>query len=82
MGFSDFPNAVYSWQSLYNYQTSHNGGGCRPPLDWKPGGEITRTRLTTINGTMKIASLPSDYEPFARGIRDDNVFLRELVNLG
>ena len=74
--------SIPQWQSLYNCQTSHNGGGRRPPLDWKPGEEITRTRLTTIKETTKIACLPSDYEPFARGIRDDDDFLRELVNPG
>mgnify|MGYP002629519686 FL=1 len=82
MGYSDFPNAVYSWQSLYNCQTSHNGGGRRPELNWKSGEPFKRTRLTTIPETIKIASLPSDYEAFARGVKDDDKFIRELVNLG
>ena len=82
MGFSEFPNAVYSWQSLYNCQTSYNGGGRRPTRDWQRGEEITCTRLTTIPETLKIASLPSDYESFARGVRDDDDFIREAVNLG
>ena len=82
MGFSDFPNAVYSWQSLFNCQTSYNGGGRRPTLDWQPGEEITRTRMTTMPETLKIASLPADYETFARSIRDDDDFLRDLINLG
>ena len=82
MGYSDYPNAVYSWESLYNCQTSYNGGGRRVRLDWQPGDAITSTRLTTIPETLKVASLPSDYEAFARGVRDDDDFIRELVNLG
>ena len=82
MGYSDYPNAVYSWQSLYNCQTSYNGGGRRPVLSWQQDDAIERTRLTTIPETIKIASLPSDYETFARGVKDDDNFIRDLVNLG
>jgi hypothetical protein len=38
--------------------------------------------MTTIPETLKIASLPADYETFARSIRDDDDFLRDLINLG
>jgi hypothetical protein len=82
MGYSEHPNAVYSWHSLFNCQTSHNGGGRRPLLTWTQGEAITYTRLTTIPETLKVASLPSDYETFARGVKDDDNFIRELVNLG
>ena len=51
-------------------------------LDWQPGDAITSTRLTTIPETLKVASLPSDYEAWARGVRDNDDFIRELVNLG
>ena len=51
-------------------------------LDWQPGDAITSTRLTTIPDTLKVASLPSDYEAVARGVRNDDDFIRELVNLG
>ena len=51
-------------------------------LDWQPGDAITSTCLTTIPETLKVASLPSDYEAVARGVRNDDDFIRELVNLG
>ena len=51
-------------------------------LDWQPGDAITSTRLTTIPDTLKVASLPSEYEAVARGVRNDDDFIRELVNLG
>jgi hypothetical protein len=58
------------------------GGGRRPLLNWTQGEAITYTRLTTIPETLKVASLPSDYETFARGVKYDDNFIRELVNLG
>ena len=51
-------------------------------LNWTQGEAITYTRLTTIPETLKVASLPSDYETFARGVKYDDNFIRELVNLG
>jgi hypothetical protein len=53
-------------------------------LSWQQDDPIARarTRLTTIPETIKISSLPSDHETFARGVKDDDNFIRELVNLG
>ena len=45
-------------------QTTHNGGGMRPPLSWKPGEPIGWVRKTTTNEARKAASLPRDYEPW------------------
>ena len=35
MGPSEKPNAVQSMESLPNSQTTYNGGGTRPRLDWQ-----------------------------------------------
>lgn len=32
MGHSSRPNSIYSWDGIFNCQTTHNGGGMRPPL--------------------------------------------------
>ena len=58
MGYSANPASVYSMESLPNAQTRYNGGGRRPPLDWKRGDPLKRTRLAVIDETRKICNLP------------------------
>jgi site-specific DNA-cytosine methylase len=84
MGPASLPNAVYSWDGLLNGQTTLNGGGRRPTLDWKLGESIEKTRLVVPKETVAAASLPHDYlefsKAFAEGDEDD--YLRLCVNNG
>ena len=85
MGRSSLPNAVYSWDGLLNSQTTLNGGGRRPALDWKHGEAIDKTRLCLPVETIRAASLPSDYSDFAAAFAEGgstDVFLRLCVNNG
>ena len=87
MGFSELPCLVQSWEGLVNTQTCHNGGGRRPALSWRPGDPLTRTRLTVPVETVRIASLPADYQTWCYSFNsgdkiDDDRHLRECVNMG
>ena len=85
MGRPSLPNAVYSWDGLLNGQTTLNGGGRRPALDWKHGEAIDKTRLCLPVETIRAASLPSDYSDFAAAFAEGgstDVFLRLCVNNG
>ena len=57
MGHSSHPYAVYSWDSIFNCQTTHNGGRMRPESKWQPGQPILRTRLTTPIECVRVTSL-------------------------
>ena len=54
----------------------------RPPLSWKEGEEVTWTRLTTPTEAARVANLPHDYQKMVRGIKHDDHFLYECVNMG
>ena len=84
MGLPYLPNAVYSWDGLLNGQTTLNGGGRRPTLDWKHGEAIGSTRLCVPIETVRAASLPFDYEMFATSFADGDPddYLRLCVNNG
>ena len=83
MGPVRSPNAVYSWDGLLNGQTTLNGGGRRPTLDWKLGDGINITRLCVPTEPVRAASLPSDYAEFTGTFSDGKPkddFLRLCVN--
>lgn len=82
MGHSSAPNSVYSWDGTMNTQTTHNGGGVRPPLAWKQGDPINRVRKTTLNEARKIASLPESYLDWIKQFRADDKFAYESINMG
>jgi hypothetical protein len=84
MGSPSLPNAVYSWDGLLNGQTTLNGGGRRPTLDWQEGEDIKYTRLVVPKETVSAASLPEDYIEFAKAFSggDEDDFLRLCVNNG
>ena len=82
MGHSRLPHAIYSWDGIFNCQTTHNGGGMRPPIDWVPGQRIERARLTTPIECVRLASLPDEYLNMIRDIDEDDTFLFQCVNMG
>ena len=82
MGHSSYPHAIYSWDGIFNCQTTYNGGGMRPPIDWVPGQRIERCRLTTPIECVRLASLPDDYLDLVRTIDDDDTFVFKSVNMG
>jgi hypothetical protein len=82
MGPSAMPNAVYSWEGIWNCQTTYNGGGQRPTLSWKKGEPLTETRLTTPIECVRIASLMDSYLDFVKEVQDDDPFLYHCVNGG
>lgn len=87
MGFSERPHAVQSWLGLVNTQTTHNGGGRRPPLQWRYGEPLVDTRLMVPVETCRAASLPCDYQAWCNSFnsgneKHDDRHLRECVNMG
>jgi hypothetical protein len=83
MGHSSFPHSIYSWDGIWNTQTTHNGGGQRPMLAWTKGKEMYQTRLTTPKESIRIASLPDSYYELLRSIDpDDDKFIFNAVNGG
>ena len=84
MGHARLPNAVYSWESLGNSQTTHNGGGRRPRYDWvmTEEGPIGDTRLMVPIETVRAASLMEDYMEWCSTFKQGDEFLRECVNNG
>lgn len=88
IGPAENPNAILSWEGQLNGQTTLNGGGQRPSLEWKRGETIVGTRLCTPVETVRAASL-SDHNTegyqqwavqFTNG--DQHNFLRKCVNNG
>lgn len=82
MGHSSMPHAIYSWDGIFNCQTTYNGGGMRPPLEWRSGQRLTRARLTTPLECVRLASLPDTYLDAIREIDDDDSFVFKCVNMG
>ena len=87
MGYSELPSLVQGWGGLINTQTTHNGGGRRPALSWRPGQPLHKTRLTVPVETVRAASLPDDYldwcMQFNGGTDGEGArHLRECVNMG
>lgn len=82
MGHSSKPNSVYSWDGTMNTQTTHNGGGVRPPLSWKPGMPINRVRKTTVSEARKAANLMESYEQWIKTFDPDDRFAYESINMG
>ena len=58
MGHSDKPNAIQSMESLPNTQTTLNGGGTRPRLDWEMlhGNSVGNTRKCVPIEAVRISS--------------------------
>ena len=87
MGHSELPSLVQGWDGLLNTQTTHNGGGRRPSLQWQAGQVLDRTRLTVPVETVRAASLPADYLSWCLLFNDGDEgeggrHLRECVNMG
>ena len=82
MGHSARPNSLYDWDATFNTQTTHNGGGVRPPLKWKRGDPIEWVRKTTINEARKIASLPESYIEWMRQFGHGDEYMYECINMG
>ena len=66
MGYSLNPAPTYSFLSLPNGQTRHNGGGRRPMQEWKQGDPLTQTRLTVPVETVRMANCPEGYGPYCK----------------
>ena len=84
MGHSSNPNPVQSWDGLGNSQTTYNGGGRRPRLDWQltKDGPVGPTRLAVPIETVRMASLSDSYLQWAYQFKHSPGFLRECVNNG
>lgn len=82
MGHSNFPHSIYSWDGTFNTMTTHNGGGVRLRLDWKPGQPITQVRKTTTAEARRIASLPESYDQWIRTFDRRDRFVYESINMG
>ena len=80
MGNKSHPNKIQSWWGLLNTQLTSNGGGQRPPLSWRPGEPLKRTRLAVPQETLAAASFSSSYEKWVRSFHDNDDFLRLCVN--
>ena len=91
MGYSSNPHTILSWDGLLNGQTTYNGGGQRPSVDWTAGSDIIKTRLTVPIETVRGASLddsPNGYREWVKMFHqptselDQDQFLRLCVNNG
>ena len=82
MGHSSMPHAVYSWDGIFNTQTTYNGGGMRPPLSYSYGDPIHSLRKTTPLEACRIASLDDSYLSYARSFNDSDSFLYQCTNAG
>ena len=63
MGHSDKPNAVQSMDGLPNTQTTLNGGGTRPRLDWEmhSSNSVGNTRKCVPIEAVRISSTSDSY---------------------
>ena len=84
MGYSLNPAPTYSFLSLPNGQTRHNGGGRRPMQEWQQGDPLTQTRLTVPVETVRMANCPEGYGPYCKSFNPEqsDVWLRDCVNQG
>jgi site-specific DNA-cytosine methylase len=73
MGQSYSPNAVQSWESIANTQTTFGGGGVRPMLGWTMGREnkIGPTRKTVPIEAVRWASHSDSLLPWIEGFTTD-----------
>ena len=89
-GHSSKPRNISGWDGNYPTTMGTNGGSRRPPLSWKPGEPIGRTRVGVITESLRAASLDENsYLKWGKRFysqQDTNMsldqWLRELVNLG
>ena len=79
-GHCDAPHPLQSWYGLPNTQLTSNGGARRVMLDWRPGQQISQTRLTVPIETVRMASLSSTYLDWIRNYTNSDDTLRLLVN--
>ena len=86
MGHSDRPNAVQSMESLPNTQTTLNGGGTRPRLDWEMlhGNSVGNTRKCVPIEAVRISSTSDSYLAVAEQYNsaNDPKFAFKCVNNG
>ena len=86
MGHSDKPNGVQSMDSLPNTQTTLNGGGTRPRLDWEmqPSNSIGDTRKCVPIEAVRISSTSDSYLNMAQqyNSKKDSKFIFLCVNNG
>ena len=84
MGPSEKPNAVQSMESLPNSQTTYNGGGTRPRLDWQMNetNSVGATRKCVPIEAVRISSTSETYLPIAESYKADPAFVFKCVNNG
>ena len=86
MGHSDKSNAVQSMESLPNTQTTLNGGGTRPRLDWEmlQTNSIGNTRKCVPIEAVRISSTSDSYLKVAQhyNIAQDSKFIFLCANNG
>ena len=84
MDHSDKPNAVHSLDGLPNTQTTLNGGGIRPRLDWimQPCNSIGNTRKCVPIEAVRTSSTSDSYIEVADQYNsaDDPKFIFKCVN--
>ena len=73
MGPAWRPHSVQNWQGLLNGPTALGGGGRHVELDWSPGEEIMRTRLTVPAEYVRAASQSDDYLEWCSKFADGDV---------
>ena len=63
MGPSSHPGTIQSMDSFANSQTTYNGGGRRPRLDWVDHNhdDVGPTRLAVPNEAIRFASMSDTY---------------------
>ena len=81
MGHSSKPNVVQSWEGLGNSQTTYNGGGRRPRLDWimNPDKPVGKTRMATPVEAIRMASLSDTYLDWVKTIIDPDTAPADIV---
>jgi site-specific DNA-cytosine methylase len=86
MGHSDKPNAVQSMDGLPNTQTTLNGGGTRPRLDWEmhSNNSVGNTRKGVPIEAVRISSTSDSYLQVAEQYNSakDPKFVFKCVNNG
>jgi hypothetical protein len=86
MGHSDKPNAVQSMDGLPNTQTTLNGGGTRPKLDWvmRADNSVGNTRKSVPIEAVRLSSTSDSYIEMADQYNsaNDPKFIFKCVNNG
>ena len=80
MGHSDKPNAVQSMDGLPNTQTTLNGGGTRPRLDWEmhSSNSVGNTRKGVPIEAVRISSTSDSYLQVAEQYNSDSYQRSEI----